>query len=96
MYCKSGRSASLSQSDISINSSKVYCKCHFVFFVVKFNFVLIVAKCIVNPLVILIFQYKLLVLIVAKCIVNNLLSSRNSPIHVVLIVAKCIVNIKQV
>ena len=55
----------------SINSSKVYCKCIFLYIVKSFIDVLIVAKCIVNVTAVCSETSATSVLIVAKCIVND-------------------------
>ena len=82
----------LSSYQVSINSSKVYCKFSSVSLNVLIISVLIVAKCIVNLHSTLSKNSKLIVLIVAKCIVNlHSTLSKNSKL-IVLIVAKCIVN----
>ena len=75
-----------------INSSKVYCKWICTNVTVFFIFVLIVAKCIVNKIVSILFLKFCSVLIVAKCIVNACLYNCALDVPIVLIVAKCIVN----
>ena len=54
--------------------------------------VLIVAKCIVNVVILVAKGLLRLVLIVAKCIVNEELAEYDRIMKLVLIVAKCIVN----
>ena len=59
----------------------------------KAQAVLIVAKCIVNPVEFITCISSSFVLIVAKCIVNKTNNFDNPVVVFVLIVAKCIVNI---
>ena len=80
------------QFPFCINSSKVYCKSQLIYLVPLIFLVLIVAKCIVNPLNTSAIVLSISVLIVAKCIVNNLFMDITSNQDGVLIVAKCIVN----
>ena len=57
------------------------------------DWVLIVAKCIVNYSFGLVVRIITFVLIVAKCIVNKCFGGTNRKENLVLIVAKCIVNL---
>ena len=77
---------------MSINSSKVYCKLTSQIFRYAMKLVLIVAKCIVNHVLMKGVGYYGKVLIVAKCIVNLCYFTRGAFLFLVLIVAKCIVN----
>ena len=76
-----------------INSSKVYCKFKFTCSECSIKKVLIVAKCIVNFSLALLYAILPNVLIVAKCIVNENYRFLKDCFEFVLIVAKCIVNL---